>query len=378
MTDFSKIARYMENTVCQKHGVPGCDILIYRDHELLYRHICGYSDREARTPLTENHLYYMYSCTKVLTVSAAMRLWEEGKLDLDAPVSDYLPAFADVKQNIDGTLTAPEKPLLVRHLFTMSGGFDYGMRTEEVKSLIEENPHATTYEIVSTFAKKPLLFTPGSRFQYSICHDILAAVVEITSGMRFSDYLKAVIFDPIGMSDSTFDDSDDVIARLAGQYASNSAGIVTRASQNNTFRLKDNYESGGAGLICSAEDYALFADTMACGGTAHNGYRFLKPETVRLLHTDQLPTYTMDGTFSCAAGPGYGYGLGVRTRLDQNEGQRSPIGEFGWDGAAGSYVMCDDTNHLSIFFAMHVLSWPSCIGSDHAVIRDMVYDALEL
>ena len=378
MTDFSKIARYMENTVCQKHGVPGCDILIYRDHELLYRHICGYSDREARTPLTENHLYYMYSCTKVLTVSAAMRLWEEGKLDLDAPVSDYLPAFADVKQNIDGTLTAPEKPLLVRHLFTMSGGFDYGMRTEEVKSLLEENPHATTYEIVSTFAKKPLLFTPGSRFQYSICHDILAAVVEIASGMRFTDYLKAVIFDPIGMSDSTFDDSDDVIARLAGQYASNSAGIVTRAGQNNTFRLTDNYESGGAGLICSAADYALFADTMACGGTAHNGYRFLKPETVRLLHTDQLPTYTMDGTFSCAAGPGYGYGLGVRTRLDQNEGQRSPIGEFGWDGAAGSYVMCDDTNHLSIFFAMHVLSWPSCIGSDHAVIRDMVYDALEL
>ena len=378
MTDFSKIARYMENTVCQKHGVPGCDILIYRDHELLYRHVCGYSDREARISLTENHLYYMYSCTKVLTVSAAMRLWEEGKLDLDAPVSDYLPAFADVKQNIDGTLTAPEKPLLVRHLFTMSGGFDYGMRTEEVKSLIEENPHATTYEIVSTFAKKPLLFTPGSRFQYSICHDILAAVVEIASGMRFSDYLKAVIFDPIGMSDSTFDDSDDVIARLAGQYASNSAGIVTRASQNNTFRLTDNYESGGAGLICSAEDYALFADTMACGGTAHNGYRFLKPETVRLLHTDQLPTYTMDGTFSCAAGPGYGYGLGVRTRLDQNEGQRSPIGEFGWDGAAGSYVMCDDINHLSIFFAMHVLSWPSCIGSDHAVIRDMVYDALNL
>ena len=378
MTDFSKIARYMENTVFQKHGVPGCDILIYRDHELLYRHICGYSDREARTPLTENHLYYMYSCTKVLTVSAAMRLWEEGKLDLDAPVSDYLPAFADVKQNIDGTLTAPEKPLLVRHLFTMSGGFDYGMRTEEVKSLLEENPHATTYEIVSTFAKKPLLFTPGSRFQYSICHDILAAVVEIASGMRFSDYLKAVIFDPIGMSDSTFDDSDDIIARLAGQYASNSAGIVTRAGQNNTFRLTDNYESGGAGLICSAADYARFADTMACGGTAHNGYRFLKPETVRLLHTDQLPTYTMAGTFSCAAGPGYGYGLGVRTRLDQNEGQRSPIGEFGWDGAAGSYVMCDDTNHLSIFFAMHVLSWPSCIGSDHAVIRDMVYDALNL
>ncbi len=378
MTDFSKIAQYMEQTVCEKHGVPGCDILVYRDHELLYRHICGYSDREARTPLTERHLYYMYSCTKVLTVSAAMRLWEEGKLDLDAPVSAYLPAFADVKQNVDGTLTVPAAPLLVRHLFTMSGGFDYNMRTDEVKAVIAANPHATTREIVDAFAKKPLLFTPGSRFQYSICHDILAAVIEAASGMRFAEYLKAVIFDPIGMNDSTFDDAASVTSRLAGQYASDRNGVVTRAGQGNSFRLTDNYESGGAGLICSAADYALFADTMACGGTAANGYRFLKPETVKLLHTDQLPTYTMDGTFSCAAGPGYGYGLGVRTRLDQNEGQRSPIGEFGWDGAAGSYVMCDDTNRLSIFFAMHVLSWPSCIGSDHAVIRDMIYDTLHL
>lgn len=378
MTDFSKIARYMEQTVCQKHGVPGCDILICRDHALLFRHICGYSDREMQTPLSDAHLYYMYSCTKVLTVSAAMRLWEEGKLDLDAPVSDYLPAYADVRQLIGDTPVIPQVPLLVRHLFTMSGGFDYNMRTDEVRERIETNPHASTREIVDLFAKKPLLFAPGARFQYSICHDILAAVIEAASGMRFSDYMKQVIFDPIGMKDSTFDDGPDVLSRLAGQYQSDPNGIVTRAGQGNVFRLTDNYESGGAGLICSAADYARFADTMACEGTAENGYRFLKPETVRLLHKDQIPSYTMDGTFSCAAGPGYGYGLGVRTRLDRNEGQRSPIGEFGWDGAAGSYVMCDDTNHLSIFFAMHVLSWPCCIGSDHAVIRDMVYEALNL
>ncbi|MBQ7300740.1 MAG: beta-lactamase family protein [Clostridia bacterium] len=378
MNRFDRVAAYMEKTVCGEHRVPGCDILIYRDHDLLYRHICGYSDREAQIPLTENHLYYMYSCTKVLTASSGMRLWEEGKLDLDAPVSDYLPVFANVKQKIGDDLCEPECPLLVRHLFTMSGGFDYGMRTPEVAALLEANPGASTREIVDLFAKKPLLFTPGARFQYSICHDILAAVIEQAAGMRFSDYLKAVIFDPIGMRDSTFRETEEIHARLAGQYTSDSSGNVTRAAQSNSHRLSDNYDSGGAGLICSAADYAMFADTMACGGTAANGYRFLKPETVKYLHTDQLPSYTMDGTFSCAAGPGYGYGFGVRTRLDQNEGQRSPIGEFGWDGAAGSYVMCDDTNHLSIFFAMHVLAWPNCIGSDHAVIRDMVYDALNL
>ena len=143
MADFSRIAAYMEQTVCEKHGVPGCDILIYRDHELLYRHICGNSDREAQIPLTENHLYYMYSCTKVLTVSAAMRLWEEGKLDLDAPVSDYLPAYADVKQLVNGELTTPENTLIVRHLFTMSGGFDYTMRTPEEVAADLELPDCT-------------------------------------------------------------------------------------------------------------------------------------------------------------------------------------------------------------------------------------------
>lgn len=379
MYDFSPIARYMEDVVLEQKHVPGCDILIMRDHERLFRHICGYSDIEKGQPLSTEHLYYMYSCTKPITVSAGMRLFEEGKLSLDAPVSDYLPAFADVRVQRDGALLPPLHPLTVRHLFTMSGGFDYGAHTPAVDALIAQSGgHATTREIVDLFAEKPLCFEPGARFQYSLCHDILAAVIEAVAGMRFTDYLKAVLFDPVGMTESTFDDTPAVMARLAGQYASDASGHVTRVDDKNGFRFTDHYESGGAGLICSAQDYALFADTMACEGTAANGYRYLKPETVRLLHTEQLSSFAVDKAFSCAAGPGYGYGLGVRTRIDNSLGQKSPIGEFGWDGAAGSYVMCDPVNRISIFFAMHVLNWPACIGSDHAVIRDLMYDILHV
>ncbi|MCQ2433373.1 MAG: beta-lactamase family protein, partial [Clostridia bacterium] len=328
MFDFTPVARYMEDVVCGKHNVPGCDIIIMREHETLYRHICGYSDRENKIPLDDSFLYYMYSCTKPVTVTAGMRLVEEGKLELDAPVSQYLPAFADVFLEVDGKHVPPKHLPTIRHLFTMSAGFDYAGGGEAQKKVIAESGgKASTQEIVNTYATRPLHFEPGAQFMYSNCHDILAAVIEVVSGMKFSDYLKKIMFTPLGMTDSTFDETPDVHARIAAQYTCPGNGIVERMATENSFRCTENYESGGAGLITSTEDYAKFADTMACEGTAKDGYRLLKPETVALLHSEQLHTFVMNNNFSCAAGPGYGYGLGVRTRINQDEGQRSPIGE---------------------------------------------------
>ena len=143
------------------------------------------------------------------------------------------------------------------------------------------------------------------------------------------------------------------------------------------FNLTENYESGGAGLYSTVEDYSLFADAMACGGRGITGKQILQPETIDLMRTDQLGSYVMDTRFGCAAGPGYGYGLGVRTLIDESASRSTP-GEFGWDGAAGSYVMIDPEYALSIFFAMHVRAWPTLIGCGHAPIRDMTYDILGL
>lgn len=377
MYDFENVAEYMKAAVCGKMGVPGCDIIVTRGHKRLYRHIEGFSDLERRVPLTESNLYYMYSCTKPVTVTAAMRLVEEGKLRLDDPVSLYMPEFAELYLMRDGERVKAKNVLTVRHLFTMTGGFDYNMLNEYAKEVIESSGgKAGTVEICRTHALRPLLFEPGERFQYSVCHDILAAVVELASGMKFSEYLGKIMFEPLGMTDSTFYETDDVKARIAAQYFSD-GGRVKRHADTNGFHIAPNYESGGAGLIMSADDYAVFADTMAMRGQSANGYRLLRPETVDLMKTEQLSSFTVDKSFSCAAGPGYGYGLGVRTRIS-HEGGKSPLGEFGWDGAAGSYVMMDAENGLSIFFAMHVLNWPSCIGSAHAVMRDMIYDGLRL
>lgn len=373
MRKWNDLADYMERVMCGQKGVPGCDIQVMQEHRVLYRHTCGYADRAAKTPLSPDQLYYMYSCTKPMTVTAGLRLWEEGKLDLEAPVSDYLPAFTNLKKLSPDGLVPVQNPLKVKHLFTMTGGYDYQMTLSPVAERIAEG-HTSTREIVDAFAERALLREPGEKFQYSICHDILAAVIEEIAGMPFSAYMEKILFLPLGMTDSHFHETPAIRERLASQYLSMN-GIVSDFPKENDFYITPEYESGGAGLISSLHDYAVFADAMACDGQAANGYRIVKPETVKFLRTEQLSSFAVDSAFSCAAGPGYGYGLGVRTRIS-HEGGLSSLGEFGWDGAAGSYVMMDTEKKLSIFFAMHVRNWPDCIGLDHGVLRDMVYELI--
>ena len=138
-----------------------------------------------------------------------------------------------------------------------------------------------------------------------------------------------------------------------------------------------NNESAGSGLISSVDDYSRFADAMANGGVGKNGVRILKAETIDLMRTNQLPLLK-DPTFTCWTGPGYGYGLGVRTMVDNSAGQRSPVGEFGWDGASGTFTLMDPTNKLSLFFAMHVRGWTRYFGDCHIPLRDLTYQCLDL
>ena len=168
------------------------------------------------------------------------------------------------------------------------------------------------------------------------------------------------------------DEKEDLVALYVNQEE---AGVVPR---NTTleYRLSNNYESGGAGLYSTLEEYSLFADAMSCGGVGLTGKRILRAETIDEMRKEQLSAFTVDTEFSCAAGAGYGYGLGVRTLIDKSLGQRSALGEFGWDGAAGSYIMMDPQNELSITFTMHVKKWPTLIGHAHSHIRDMTYDIL--
>ncbi len=367
---FEKLEQYITQTLCADGALDGCEVSVMQAHKVLYR--------KAFSPADGAH-YLLYSCTKPMTVAGAMRLVERGRLELDAPVYEYLPFFKNVFLEKDGKRAAPQKPITVRNLLTMTAGFDYNFDKEPINSLFQTTAgHISTVDFAKAAVQSPLLFEPGERFQYSICHDMVGALIEAVSGMRFADYQRTEITEPLGMSKTGFlvDRADDW--RLAPLYQFNTeTKQADKLEQIFRHGLYDRYESGGAGMVSTLEDYAKFADAMSCGGTAANGYQLLRPETVDLIRTEQLKSFTLNSQFSCSAGEGYSYGLGVRVLVNQEGGQKSPIGEFGWDGAAGSYIMMDPKNQLSIVFTTHLLNWPARFGTMHAPIRDLTYDALK-
>lgn len=375
--ELSVVAKRMQDLLAL--GVPGCAISIRQDHKELYRHVCGVTDTGEN--MVGDEAFFMFSCTKPITVAAVMQLAERGLLDIDDPVANYLPEWADVRVLENGELVAPNTTMTVRHLLTMSAGLDYDRNAAPLVELERRsNGKITTREYVAAMAKKPLLFHPGERFKYSFCHDVLGAVIEAASGKRFGEWLHDEIFVPLGMTKTsfTFELEGRKPVQRQCECLEETGEVIDIGFKHPYFSMQGQYESGGGGLVSTLDDYALFADAMACGGVGATGARILKSETIARIHENQMGTFVKDPTFSCATGPGYGYGLGVRTLIDQSRGQRSPLGEFGWDGANGAFVIIDPFNHLSFSFVQHMRNWPRLMGEFYAPIRDEVYEALGL
>ncbi len=362
---------YIKNFIMTEKKVPAFGIEIKRHGESLYSGYFGFSDHERNIPLNKDHLFFMYSMTKPITVSAVMRLVEEGKLSLEDRVDKYLPAFSNVYLIKDGVKVKPNNPITVKHLFTMTAGLTYDMYTDAVNDLKKRTDNkASTQEVVNEFAKTPLIDHPGKRFNYSLCHDVLGAVAEVVTGKPFSDYLDEIVFRPLGMKNSRMFNSEGLADKIVTQYSCSGSDYVN-VGKGNGFYITENYVSSGAGLISNATDYSIFADTLANGGISKNGYRLLNLKTIELLTSPQVGTNEDKGGFTCACGKDYFYGLGVRTRVRESE--YSPIGEFGWDGAAGSYVCMDVKSGLSVTFTMNTLSWPSTLSCVHDGIRELAF-----
>ena len=372
---FTELTNYLSNI--DFNLIPDCEIAVFKDHECIYKN--SFSKPDHNPEEANKDTYFLFSATKVITCTAALRLVEEGKLGLDEPVSKYLPEFTELYVRAGDSKIPTKNALTIRHLFSMQGGFTYNFGYESIQKVIKDsNNTASTREIVAAIAKMPLEFEPGDDFHYSLCHDILAAVVEVVSGKKFSEYLTEIIFAPLGMKDTTFVATDDMLSRMKQQYFIDPV-TFTAVPRNPScaYCLSENYESGGAGLISTLNDYIKFVDALACG-ESKDGYRLLKPETVELMKSNQLNVKGLCTYRANTHNKGYGYGMGVRTMMDQKiENALSPIGEFGWDGAAGAYCLIDTDNHLSIFYAQHVLGCTYAYSNVHKVIRNLVYKGLE-
>ena len=349
--------------------IPGNSVVIYKDGKKVFEYSSGYSDLEKKIKKTGEEQLYIYSCSKVATVTAALQLYEQGKFLLSDPLYEYLPEFKKMYVKDGDRIKAAENPITIRDLFTMTAGLSYATNTpafEKARKLTDGKMDTRT--VIKCLAEEPLLFEPGARWNYSLCHDVLAVLAEVVSGMRFSEYMKKNIFEPLDMNNSYYHAPNDVI--ISPQYIyeiqdtknivelqqkEHTSGVVKRA-YGNELVFGENYDSGGAGIITTVDDYAKFAAALANSGTGLNNNRILSSATVKLMKTNQL-NEAQRKTMNWRRLRGYGYGLGVRTLIDKAEsGSNSSIDEIGWGGAAGATIIADTEEKVALFYAHHMLN----------------------
>ncbi len=362
--DFTSLSELMDHFTDWR--IPGNSCVVYKDRKPVFKYSSGYSDVESKKKMCGDEILYMFSATKPVVCSAAMTLWEKGKFDLFDTVDKYLPEWADMKyKSVDENgneliLPVPsDRKATIRDLFTMSAGLDYNTETPSLRAAREKlAPECPTREIVRAIAAEPLNFIPGEHWSYSLCHVVLGAVIEVIADMPLADYVKKTILDPVGMKETEFGMSSERRKRMATIYSFNdtTVSIDKVPGQDNWAIFGTKYHSGGAGLTSTVGDMAMFTEMLSAGGITQEGQRILSDSTIELMSRNHLTEKQMpDVNWSQLIG--YGYGLGVRTMVDPALGASpSPIGEFGWTGAAGAYMLVDTKNRLAMFYAHHMLN----------------------
>lgn len=362
--DFKNLKNFMDSLT--EWVIPGNSAAVYKDGKKVFEYSSGFSDIKKQTPKTADDLIYIYSCSKIATVTAALQLYERGKFLLTDPLYEYIPEF---KEMYISNGEKAKNPITMRNLFTMTAGLSYNTETaafEKARKLTDGKMN--TLSVIRCLADDPLQFEPGCGWSYSLCHDVLAAAVEVISGKRFSEYMKENIFEPLGMVKACYHVDKD---KLSCQYiydtggakdvvtlqnSTAAKGTVKDAGKDNSLVFGEEYESGGAGIITSVNDYAKLAAALANKGKGINGERILGTGTVELLKTNQLNEVQMKG-YTWRRLAGYGYGMGVRTMMDRAAaGSNGSVGEFGWGGAAGANVIMDTDLNLAVVYAHHMLN----------------------
>lgn len=329
-------------------GVPGFDLMVCQDGQCVLRYMNGYSDRHNKIPMKGNERYNIYSCSKPITVTALMQLWEKGLFKLEDKLSDYMPEFAEMTVRTPEGIKKAENPIYIHNLFSMSAGFNYNIQAPALRQLRADTENrCPTREFARALAQEPLDFEPGTMYQYSLCHDVLAALLEVLTGEKFENYVKAHIFDPLGMTRSDFllplEDYSTIVplykGTASGEVITHFLGTVP------SYRIGIQHASGGAGCVSTVEDYMKFLEAL------REGERLLKRDTIRLMTTNRL-TEEMQTGYKLAKH--YGYGLGLRT-AKEGSGRY----DFGWGGAAGAYLAIDLPHKISLYYAQHVITSPN-------------------
>lgn len=362
----NQITNALRSSIERKELAGGSLLVIKGGKEILYRED-GYADIDRALPIKRDSIFRLYSMSKPVTAAAVMILLERGEIDLYEPVSKYLPGFKNQKVEENGNVVPAKREMIIKDLLSMTSGLSYGgtdlagQETEVLfqeldNRLLGENP-MSTIEAMNLLGQCTLSFHPGDSWQYGTSADVLGAIIETVSGKHFGEFLNEEIFLPLGMEDTGFWVPAAKSERLAKTYAEDGIGGLVLYTGNHLgivhqMDREPAFESGGAGLASTLDDYAKFAQMLIKGGEL-NGVRLLRPKTVKYLTSGTLTTMQQKNFDNWLNLAGHSYGNLMRVMTDSSRaGDFGYPSEYGWDGWLGAYFCNCPKEDLTILFMM--------------------------
>ena len=399
----ARLDEVMKRRYVEGGYLPGMLTYIWRNGELVHTSLCGQMDIERGKPLREDAIFRIYSMTKPITAVALMILVEEGLIGLDDTVHSHIPAWQNLGVYASGMpslladapptfLTTPaSRPMKIVDLLTHTSGLTYGFMMRSAvdgayrqAKVADRQTAGGLAEMIDQLAHIPLDFSPGTAWNYSVSIDVLGYLVEKLSGLSFGEFLRTRLFEPLSMNDTAFWVPSDKTERLTCCYQPEGKGPGLKLQDNareSTYAAPPRLESGGGGLVSTAQDYLRFCRMMLNGGTL-DGVQILSPKTVALFSLNYLPEgreiadMALPGMFSESGYAGVGFSLGCGVNVDVAK-TRLPgsLGEYFWGGAAATAFWIDPREELTVVFMTQV------IGSEARLtlrrdLRTLVYSAM--
>ena len=381
MAKFSDLDRLLQQFAGST--VPGCSCVVSQKGKVLYEGYYGSADLEAGKPVTADTVYRLFSITKVIICTAAMIQFERGKFLLNEPYYNYFPEYrntqvAETRPNGEVVIRPAKSPMLVRDTFNMAVGLPYPsgnsyteQKMREVRELLAEKGKYTLQDDVKAMASVPVRYDPGTHWSYGFGHEMVAALIEKTSGMTVGEFLKKEIFEPLEMESTGYRYFGNIRERMVKMYQPEADGTFTPIPGPADANHEPDavYEGGGAGLFSTARDYAKFTQMLANGGEGIIGRKTIDLMRRNMLNEAQL----LD--FENSYNEGYGYGLGVRTMMRPAGVTNMSVGEFGWTGMAGTWASIDPSENFSVVYMHQTV--PNNEEYHHHRVRSVAYGCIK-
>jgi CubicO group peptidase (beta-lactamase class C family) len=370
---------------------PGAVLMIGRQGKVVYQETFGLRDPATQAPMTSDAIFRIASMSKPITSLAIMMLAEEGKLFVSDPVAKHLPEFKDIKLGVvkkgadgkDGvTLEPPAQTMTIQDLLRHTSGLTYGaagrnpIKQAYVDAKVGDR-NDTNATLITKLSKLPLVYSPGTTWEYSVSTDVLGRIVEVVSGQSLDRFVADRITSPLKMHDTGFAAPTTQAARGARPHAE---GPAKRVPDIPVVTADLPYKSGGGGMVSTAHDYARFCQFLLNAGEL-DGVRLVSRKTIELMTANHLPPDTPIGADmarfealapSAAMGQGFGLGFAVRTDAGRNPLPGS-VGDYFWGGAYGTYFWVDPKENMYVVLMMQS---PQARLPYRFLLRQMVYQAL--